>query len=113
MVEALVDEFYERILDDASLAPCFEGIDMARLRAHQRTFIAAAIGGPEQYMGSPLDAAHSRLEISDSMFDRTIHHLRTTLIGLGFDPETIREMSERIGALRDDVVTSADPPRVG
>ena len=109
VVEALVDEFYERVLDDPSLAPCFDGIDMARLRAHQRTFITAAVGGPDQYMGDPLGAAHSRLEISDAMFDRTIHHLGQTLVALGLDSDTVTQITLRINALRDDVVTPADP----
>ena len=109
VVEALVDEFYERVLDDLSLAPCFVGIDMARLRAHQRTYIAAAIGGPDQYTGSALGAAHARLEISDAMFDRTIHHLAETLVGLGLDDASVTQITTRIGALRDDVVSARDP----
>ena len=108
VVAAVIDEFYERVLDDPFLAPCFEGVDMARLRGHQRTFIAAAIGGPEQYSGSQLGEAHARLEITDAMFDRTIGHLSTTLAGLGLDPDTVSQISLRISSLRDDIVTAAD-----
>ena len=38
-------------LDDAQLAPFFDGLDLAKLKAHQQAFIAAAIGGPEAYEG--------------------------------------------------------------
>ncbi len=110
VVAALVDEFYERVLDDPFLAPCFDGIDMARLRGHQRTFVAAAIGGPEQYRGAQLGEAHARLEITNSMFDLTIGHLRATLAGLGLDAESVSQISLRISSLRDDIVTMADPP---
>ena len=108
VVEALVDEFYERVLDDPSLAPCFVGVDLARLRAHQRTFIAAAIGGPDQYTGRALSEAHAQLEVSDAMFDRTNHHLGETLVGLGLDAESVTQIMARISALRDDVVSAGD-----
>jgi NTE family protein len=46
-VRAAVDDFYDRVLADPELAPFFDGTDMRRLKAHQRSFVAAAIGGPE------------------------------------------------------------------
>jgi hypothetical protein len=33
-VEAVVDEFYDRVLADESLAPLFKDVPMAQLRAH-------------------------------------------------------------------------------
>ena len=50
-VRAAVDDFYARILADARLAPFFTGTDLERLKAHQRAFIAAALGGPQILAG--------------------------------------------------------------
>jgi len=50
-IRAAVDDFYARVLADARLAPFFTGTDLHRLKAHQRAFIAAAVGGPEIYAG--------------------------------------------------------------
>ena len=50
-VRAAVDDFYARVLADRRLAPFFARTDLERLKAHQRAFIAAAIGGPEIFAG--------------------------------------------------------------
>ena len=42
---------YRRVLADPELAPWFEGIDLDRLKAHQRSFLAAAFGGPRVFGG--------------------------------------------------------------
>jgi hemoglobin len=44
-VSAAVQHFYEKVLADPTLASYFEGIDVPKLKAHQRAFIAAALGG--------------------------------------------------------------------
>lgn len=43
-VRAAVDDFYARVLADPKLAPFFTGTDPHRLKARQRSFIAAATG---------------------------------------------------------------------
>lgn len=45
-VSAAVDEFYDRVLADPSLAPYFADLSIPKLKGHQRAFIAVAIGGP-------------------------------------------------------------------
>ena len=56
-VSAAVDAFYDRVLADPTLAPYFEGVDLGRLKGHQRSFIAAAIGGPDAYLGRAMSDA--------------------------------------------------------
>lgn len=56
-----VDVFYPAILADESLAPFFEGIDMARLRLKQVQFLCYAFGGPDEYLGKSVAEAHSRI----------------------------------------------------
>jgi hemoglobin len=60
-VNAAVDQFYLRVLDDPELKHYFAGVDMGKLKSHQRAFIAAAIGGPEIYSGRDMAAAHEGL----------------------------------------------------
>ena len=50
-VRAAVDLFYDKVLDDPSLVGYFDGVDIPHLRVHQRAFISAALGGPEEYSG--------------------------------------------------------------
>ena len=82
-VRAAVDDFYARVLADPQLAPFFTGVDLQHLKAHQRAFIAAAIGGAEIYQGRDMAAAHAGLAITDADFDAVAGHLVDTLTGLG------------------------------
>jgi hemoglobin len=67
-VAATVEEFYGRLLTDPHTAGFFDGVDLDRLKAHQRAFIAAALGGPEIYAGRDVAAAHAGLSIGNADF---------------------------------------------
>jgi len=106
-VSAAVDDFYVRVLGDPSLAPYFEGVDLQKLKSHQRSFIAAAIGGSELYAGRDMAAAHAGLAITDADFDAVVAHLVDTLHGLGVPDDTISEIGAALLPLRSDIVTAA------
>lgn len=105
-VSAAVDKFYVRVLDDPQLAPFFEGVDMERLKAHQRKFIAAAIGGPEIYEGRDMGAAHAHLGVSDSDFEAVVGHLVVTLEELGVPQDVIGEIGAAVAPLQTQIVTN-------
>ena len=108
-VAAAVDEFYRRVLDDHSLAPYFEGVDLGRLRSHQRAFIAAALDGPEGYEGRDMATAHESLGVTDAAFERVVGHLTATLDHLGATPDAIAEVGTRLAPLQAEIVSSAEP----
>lgn len=107
-VRAAVDDFYARVLADGQLAPFFTETDLNRLKAHQRAFIAAAIGGPEIYQGRDMASAHADLGIADSDFDAVVGHLVDTLSGLGVPEETIGQIGSVLAPLRSDIVTARE-----
>jgi len=45
-IEAVVEDFYVRVLGNDQLAGFFAGTDMNRLKGKQAEFFAAALGGP-------------------------------------------------------------------
>ncbi|MEX5631562.1 group I truncated hemoglobin [Parafrankia sp. FMc2] len=104
-VEAAVDEFYVRVTADPDLAPFFAGRDIPSLKAHQRDFIAAAIGGPEIYQGRDLPRVHRPLNISDAHFDAVVDHLVASLRGLGVPAETTGQIGAVLAPLRKDIVS--------
>ncbi len=106
-VAAAVDDFYTRVLADPQLAPFFTGVDLRHLKAHQRAFIAAAIGGSEIYQGRGMAAAHAGLAITDADFDAVVGHLVDTLTGLGVPQETIGQIGGALAPLRGDIVTAS------
>jgi hemoglobin len=105
-VRAAVDDFYARLLADPGLAPFFAQTDLPRLKAHQRSFIAAAIGGPEIFTGRDMAAAHAGLGITDAQFDAVVAHLVETLAGLGVPVEVIGQIGAVLTPLRASVVTA-------
>lgn len=105
-VKAAVTVFYNRVLADETLAHWFEGIDLSRLRAHQRAFLAAALGGPELFAGRDIATAHAGMNITDEAFDTIIQHLAATLHDLGASDDLVAEVRSRLEALRVDVVAS-------
>jgi hemoglobin len=110
-VSLAVDDFYERVMGDPSLVSYFDGVDMARLKGHQRAFIAAAIGGPEVYTGQSMDEAHAGLDITAEAFGRVVDHLVATLTSLGVDNETIGSIGAALAPLQDQIVTAPSVAR--
>lgn len=105
-VAQVVDSFYRRVLADPALAPFFAGIDMARLRRHQVLLISQVLGGPAEYDGRELRAAHEPLGISDGDFDRVVAHLVTALRDAGVPDDIIGRVGATLGATRGDVVSA-------
>jgi hemoglobin len=104
-VRVAVDDFYVRVLGDPSLAPYFTGTDMARLKAHQRAFITAALGGPQAYEGKSMSEAHEGRDITPEAFASVVGHLVATLEGLGVDGETIATIGGALAPLEPEIVT--------
>ncbi len=96
--------FYARVTADPELAPYFAGVDLDRLRAHQRTFLMAALDGPAIFTGRSLEAAHAGHGITDEHFDRLVDHLAEALGDLGSTPADVAQVRERMDALRARVV---------
>lgn len=112
-VHAAVDDFYTRVLGDPSLAPFFTGVDMDKLKAHQRSFIAAAIGGSQIYDGRDMGSAHAGLGITDANFDTVVGHLVATLTSLSVPEDVIGQIGAALSPLRTDIVTASAPDPAG
>jgi len=105
-----VDVLYRRVLADPDLRDFFAGVDLERLAAHQRAFLAMALGGPDLYGGRRLAEAHSGLAIGEADFDAMSAHLVGVLRDLGVGGEALDLVIERVEGFRDAVVRGADVP---
>jgi hemoglobin len=112
VVRPAVALFYQRVLDDPELSDHFKGVDLARLRAHQRAFVTAVLGGPALFGGRPLEVAHAGLEITDHSFDAMVEHLVAALRDLGVQEKFAADVVERLESFRSRVV-SLDVERRG
>ena len=103
-IDVAVDQFYDRVLGDPDLASFFEQVDLRRQRAHQKAFLAVALGGSRSYEGRGLADAHRHLRISDHHVDLVAGHLAAVLAGLGVLPALIDEVVAAIEELRTEVL---------
>lgn len=103
-VEQVVDDFYDRVLSDDRLASFFEGMEMAELRTHQVQFISAVAGGPVDYSGADMRAAHSHLDISGADFDAVGSYLEGALYDAGVDEENVSAIMSEVVALKGPIV---------
>jgi len=110
-VAAAVDNFYQRVLSDPALVDYFADVDISRLRSHQRAFIAAAIGGPENYRGHDMGEAHAHLGVRPDDFDRVVGHLVDTLAVLAVPAETIGAIGATLAPLKDQIAPSTPAGR--
>ena len=106
-MKAVVTVFYDRVVADPQLEKWFRDVDMTRLKAHQRAFLTAALGGPEVFSGRSLEAAHADLEITGDAFDAVVEHLASSLHDLGVPDEVVESVRARLDGSRDEIVAAA------
>ncbi|GGL60090.1 group I truncated hemoglobin [Halocalculus aciditolerans] len=103
-VESVVDDFYDRVLDDPVLTPYFEDTDMDELFAHQVQFVSSVAGGPVEYDGEDMQAAHEGMGITGEAFAHVADHLDAALRENGVPGDAVESIIEDVAALEDDVV---------
>jgi len=106
--QAIVSDFYERVLADPALAPFFKGVDMDALRQHQAAFLIQALGGPKEYHGRELRVAHSGLKIAKKDFYAVSDHLMNALAAMGVDEDMIGEVEDHLEPLAREIVNTPD-----
>lgn len=106
-VDAAVELFYQKVLDDPLLRPWFEGVEMNGQAAMQKNFLTMAFGGPNNYTGRDLTDAHARLVadgLNDSHFNAVAGHLQATLEELGVPAELVGEAMAIAGGTHDAIL---------
>lgn len=104
-IEAAVDAFHERVAADDRVNGYFRGVDMAALTRHQADFFAAGTGGPVEYTGAEIAAAHAPLAVDDRAFDVFAEHLEATLVAFGVLDRERGELLDVLNGYRAAVVT--------
>jgi hemoglobin len=106
-VNAAVDIFYRKVLEDYRINRFFNNADMDQQIAKQRAFFTMAFGGPNNYTGKDMRNAHAHLVkmgLNDSHFDAVMEHLGATLVELNVPQDLIAEAAAIALSARDDVL---------
>lgn len=112
-VGTAVEIFYRKMLADDRVAHFFDDTDMDRQIAKQAAFLTMVFGGPANYTGRDMRAAHRPLlekGLNDSHVDIVIEHLGATLKELGVADEAIAQVAALANSVRDDVLCRGQEP---
>ena len=105
-IEAVVEDFYVRVLADVELAGFFTGTNMARLKGKQVEFFGAALGGPDPYTGAPMRQVHQGRGITAHHFGLVAGHLSDSLTAAGVPEELVAQILAAVAPLADEIATA-------
>ena len=106
-VNAAVDIFYRKVLNDHRINRFCDGVDMEKQAAKQKAFLTMAFGGPHSYTGEDMRKGHAHLVkmgLNNSHFDAVVENLGATLIELNVPEELINEVVAICETTRNDVL---------
>ncbi len=106
-INAAVDVFYKKVLEDNRINYFFAESDMNEQSQKQKHFFAMATGGPNSYTGKGLRKGHKHLVeqgLNDTHYDIVVEHLGNTLKEFGVQDAEIAEVAALANSVRDDVL---------
>jgi hemoglobin len=104
-IEVVVEDFYGRVLADDQLSGFFTGTNLSRLKGKQVEFFAAALGGPEPYIGAEMKQVHKGRGITMGHFNSVVEHLSAALAAAGVESETVADILAAIAPLAPEIAT--------
>jgi hemoglobin len=103
-VKEAVDRFYKRVLDDGELAGYFQGVDIPQLKAHQVKLISHVLGGPNEYTGRDLAAAHGHLGVTAAHYEKVGAHLTGVLTEMGAREEIVSAVGTTLAGVAPQII---------
>lgn len=106
-IDAAVELFYRKALNDRRLNGFFHGIDVERQIERQKSLLAMAFGGARNPRGPALPGAHRRLvprSPADVPVDAVIELLGETLRELDVSPAVIGQIAEMAESVRNELL---------
>jgi hemoglobin len=103
----IIDNFYDRVLEDPIVNGFFKGADMDIQRGKMKAFLMMALGGPIKFTGKDMRVAHVHLVnqgLTDIHFTTVGKHLDEALQEYGVDDETRKGIAEVVESCRVSVL---------
>ena len=106
-VEAALDRFYDKVMDDPRVSKYFTTVPLNELKGMQRAFLTMAFGGPNRYQGRDLRAAHAaprQQGLDERGFEVFMGHFQTTLEELGVADDHVSQVMDIAYSGKADVL---------
>lgn len=106
-LQGVVDDLATRLAADPLLGPLFEGVDHEALQRHRISYLAAVLGGPEQYLGQSMRDAHRPFRLTDVHMERFLQLAGEALDAADVAPDAARAMLDLLDKLRPVIVDAS------
>lgn len=106
-INAAIELFYRKVLEDETLRYFFDSTDMAHLRVGQSMFVSMLLGGKVVYSGKEIGSAHAQARakgLTAEHFDRFLMHFREALHEVGVKPDKAEKVMKVLEARRASVL---------
>lgn len=103
-VNAAVDIFYQKVIQDNRINHFFDKVDMVQQPAKMKAFLAYAFGGSSNYSGKDLRAAHAHMHLNEDHFNTVAEHLVNTLHELDVPQGMANEVMSIVAATKQEVL---------
>jgi hemoglobin len=103
-VTAAVERFYGKVLADAELNAFFAGTNQTWMKLRFSQYLTQALGGPADYRGPAMKAAHSRLSIEREHFRRAEKYLAMALEEVGVPLAMVKGVMQKVAGLEPEIV---------
>lgn len=103
-ISRIVLSLYDRIIEDETIGPYFDDVDMARIVDHQTKFLSSLLGGPASFSDEQIQKVHKHLAIRSDHFDVLKRLLEETLRAHRMAAEDVAVVLEAIEARRALIV---------
>ncbi|MDC1072749.1 MAG: group 1 truncated hemoglobin [Pseudomonadota bacterium] len=97
-IHKVVEHFYDGVLDNDTLSPYFEDVDMSMLIDHQTRFFSSAMGGPASFDDGHLEKAHQGRGITEESWDAVVGVLLDTLNAFNVEEGDIQAIVGAVGS---------------
>lgn len=107
-IRAVVDDFYDRLVDDDEVGPFFADADVSDLRRTQTDFLCEAAGGPETYDAAPVREAHLHVPFTPEHIERAIGLLRVSLAEFDVPEDDADAVVQAVAQYESDLLARPD-----
>jgi hemoglobin len=102
-LRAVIADFVDRVFDDIMIGYMFRDADRARIKELEFQHASEFLGGPHEYEGRSLRAAHARHRIMGGQFARRLQLLRQVFAAHSVPEEVQAAFLAHNEALRDQI----------
>ncbi len=107
-ISAVVDQFYENVMQDPRIAHFFENIDVEQLKEHQSQFLKFAFVGYGDYPKNHLRDAHAHLVanhgLNETHFTAVVENLEAALKECHVNETYSKMILVIVGSVKEDVL---------